>query len=179
MLMLIREKKSRKPTRLLKQWSRKSRRIVCSRSDRPNCSPDRHASITHLKNCGKCSGAFLKTWTGMNNRVSMHLHRRSAQTFHLMKYSKIYYWFKSCTGIQVEICSHTESTLFGSFFPLHITVPFKPTYHTNLPGRNVFTKLLIDNTADRHQEAVCGRFRGVIHPQIVLKILAAKQMHKR
>lgn len=115
--MLIREKKSRKPTRLLKQWSRKSRRIVCSRSDRPNCSPDRHASITHLKNCGKCSGAFLKTWTGMNNRVSMHLHRRSAQTFHLMKYSKIYYWFKSCTGIHVEICSHTESTLFVLFFP--------------------------------------------------------------
>lgn len=38
-----------KQTRLLKQWSRKSSRTVCSRSDRPSSSPVRQASVTRLK----------------------------------------------------------------------------------------------------------------------------------
>ncbi len=47
-------------------------------------------------------------------------------------------------------------------------------FNTNLPRGNIFPKLLIDDTADGHQVAVGGGFRGVVRPQVVLQVLAVK-----
>ena len=49
-------------TRLLKQWSRKTRSTVCSLSVSPAFSSASTASITHLKKKGKWPGFFLNGW---------------------------------------------------------------------------------------------------------------------
>lgn len=49
-------------TKLLKQWSRKTRRTVCSFRVKPASLSAKAASLTHLKKNGKWSGSFLNTW---------------------------------------------------------------------------------------------------------------------
>lgn len=49
-------------TRLLKQWSKKTSRTVCSFRVTPASSPANTASITHLKKNGKWLGSFMNTW---------------------------------------------------------------------------------------------------------------------
>lgn len=49
-------------TKLLKQWSRKTSRTVCSFKVKPASLSANTASLTHLKKNGKWSGSFLNTW---------------------------------------------------------------------------------------------------------------------
>lgn len=49
-------------TKLLKQWSKKTSRIVCSFKVKPASLSAKAASLTHLKKNGKWSGSFLNTW---------------------------------------------------------------------------------------------------------------------
>lgn len=49
-------------TKLLKQWSRKTSRTVCSFKVKPASLSANAASLTHLKKNGKWSGSFLNTW---------------------------------------------------------------------------------------------------------------------
>lgn len=49
-------------TKLLKQWSRKTSRTVCSFNVKPASLSANTASLTHLKKNGKWSGSFLNTW---------------------------------------------------------------------------------------------------------------------
>lgn len=42
-----------------------------------------------------------------------------------------------------------------------------------LPSWNILSELLVDDAADGHEVGIAGHLGSVVHPQVVLKILAA------
>lgn len=66
-------------TKLLKQWSRKTRSTVCSFTVSPASSPASKASITHLKKKGNWAGFFLNTFETEENRSGGQAHFQHAQ----------------------------------------------------------------------------------------------------
>lgn len=45
---------------------------------------------------------------------------------------------------------------------------------TYFPSRDIFSELLIDDATDGHEVGIAGNFFSVIHPQVILEILAVE-----
>lgn len=43
-----------------------------------------------------------------------------------------------------------------------------------LPSWDILSELLIHNATNRHEEGIAGHLRSVVHPKVVLKILAER-----
>lgn len=124
-------------TKLLKQWSKKTSRIVCSFKVKPASLSANAASLTHLKKNGKWSGSFLNTWIPSKKQNSDNeVDGRMARNKH---------WISSLE---------------------------KQDTWSYLPSRYILSELFIDDTANGHDEGMIGQFRSIVHPQVVLKVLA-------
>lgn len=101
-------------TRLLKQWSRKTRSTVCSFTVSPASPPASRPSITHLKKKGKWPGIFLNAFkrnTGFKQMSYKHKWHRVSEARDSLPRQERFLWTSRWRCNRWTWCRHCWTLL--------------------------------------------------------------------
>lgn len=72
-----------------------------------------------------------------------------------------------------------RKTFIGIFsrwcvYVMAVSLDFNQLGNSYLPSWDILSEFLIHNATNRHEEGIARHFRSIVHPKVVLKILAER-----